>query len=123
MKKKPIRPNVYMYLKKKCLEGRRKSFGLLHSVQNRLITSAVDLKLIFCPIFRGGRHFCSLHKKTRMKIIQSPCPPRGALAHIEKLTEVILIINVYKIFESIQKYSTVLTSTQKCQKVLKNTKK
>ena len=31
---------------------------------NRLIRSAVDLKLIFfCRILRGGRHFRSLHKK------------------------------------------------------------
>ena len=68
-----------------------------------------------------------------MKIIQSPYPSRGALAKIEKLIEVILIINVYKIFNSIQQYSKVLnsthkylkvlTSTQKYQKVLKGTKK
>ena len=37
---------------------------------NRLIPSAVDLKLIFfCRILRGGRHFRSLHKKTSSKAV------------------------------------------------------
>ena len=35
----------------------------------RLIPSAVGLKLIFCRILQGGRHFRSLHKKRTSKAV------------------------------------------------------